>query len=48
MMSPTVSRVENVDLSDLIKSVSLGNEIKDGAGGKSHVSGSRKNMLLGA
>jgi hypothetical protein len=34
----TVSRAENVDLSDLIKSISLGNEIKDGAEGKSHVS----------
>jgi hypothetical protein len=40
MMSPTVSRAENVDLSDLMKSISLGNEIKDGAEGKSHVSGS--------
>jgi hypothetical protein len=40
MMSPTVSRAENVDLSDLMKSISLGNEIKDGPEGKSHVSGS--------
>jgi hypothetical protein len=40
MMSPTVSRAENVDLSDLMKFISLGNEIKDGAEGKSHGSGS--------
>jgi hypothetical protein len=40
MMSPTVSRAENVDLSDLMKFISLGNEIKDGAKGKSHGSGS--------
>jgi len=36
----TVSRAEDVDLSDLMKSISLGNEIKDRAEGKSHVSGS--------